>query len=87
MLGAGFAGCYYRELREDPPALCMPWRDATGAGPGFLAEPHLRTGHVDAYAFEHGRAMVEHPRKNPGRVAGSPVTDRTSAADPRAAPE
>jgi colanic acid/amylovoran biosynthesis glycosyltransferase len=58
MLGAGFAGCYYRELRLDPPALVhAAWAGAPATAAWLLWRAcgwHYSTGAHAYDLYEHG---------------------------------
>ncbi len=71
MLGAGFAGCYYRELRRDPPALVHgAWAGAPATAGWVLWRMHGWRYSTGAHAYdlyEHGgdwwlREKLQHAR-------------------------
>ena len=71
MLGAGFAGCYYRELRRDPPALVHgAWAGAPATAGWVLCRMHGWRYSTGAHAYdlyEHGgdwwlREKLQHAR-------------------------
>jgi colanic acid/amylovoran biosynthesis glycosyltransferase len=71
MLGAGFAGCYYRELRRDPPALVHgAWAGAPATAGWVLWRMHGWHYSTGAHAYdlyEHGgdwwlREKLQHAR-------------------------
>ncbi len=71
MLGAGFAGCFYRELRQDPPALVHgAWAGAPATAAWVLWRIHGWRFSTGAHAYdlyEHGgdwwlREKLQHAR-------------------------
>jgi glycosyltransferase involved in cell wall biosynthesis len=71
MLGAGFAGCYYRQLRRDPPALVHgAWAGAPATAAWVLWRMfgwHYSTGAHAYDIYEHGgdwwlREKLQHAR-------------------------